>query len=84
MTDWRVDNVTGMEALRFRRKHYTRRSEAWDHEHCTACYAKFAEVDEPDIQHEGYATCEDWKHGPDYDWICLSCFADLRDAMGWG
>jgi hypothetical protein len=83
MTDWRLDNVSGMEGVRFRRKHYTRWSETWDHDHCVACWAKFAEFDGPDILHEGYATCEDYKYGADYDWICPSCFADLRVGMSW-
>jgi hypothetical protein len=72
-----------LQGVLFRRKRYTRFSESWDHDHCAACWATFAEVDGLDIQHEGYATCEDYKHGADYDWVCLSCFADLRDAMGW-
>lgn len=83
MPDWRLDNVKGMEGLRFRRKRYARWSDDWDHDHCTACWTKFAEFEGLDIQHIGYATYEDWKHGPDYDWICIQCFADLREAMGW-
>lgn len=81
--DWRLDNVKPLEGVRFRRKRYVRRSETWDHDHCAACWATFAEFDGPDILHDGYATCEDYKHGADYDWICGSCFADLREIMGW-
>jgi hypothetical protein len=83
MTDWRLDNVRGLESLRFRRKQYRRRSESWDHDHCAACWAKFAEFDAPDILHEGYATCEDYKHGADYDWLCATCFNELRNVMDW-
>ena len=45
--------------------------------------AKFAEFDGPDIQHEGYATTSDFARGAAYEWICVECFEDLRDAMGW-
>jgi hypothetical protein len=83
MTDWRLDNVRGLESLRFRRKQYRRWSESWDHDHCAACSAKFAEFDAPHILHEGYATCEDYKHGADYDWLCVTCFNELRDVMNW-
>ena len=48
-----------------------------------ACWATFAEFDGPDIQHEGFATRDDYAHGADYDWTCLSCFADLKDEMKW-
>jgi len=81
--DWRLENVKGFEGLRFKRKAYSRWSDSWDHDHCIGCWARFAEIDGPNILREGYATCEDWKHGADYDWICPTCFADLRDVMGW-
>jgi hypothetical protein len=81
--DWRLENAKGFEGVRFRRKQYKRWSETWTHDHCIGCWAEFAEEDGPEIQHEGYATCEDWKHGADYDWVCLSCFAALCDAMEW-
>jgi hypothetical protein len=45
--------------------------------------AKFAEFEGPDIQHEGYATCEEYRHGADYAWVCLQCFDDLHGEMGW-
>jgi hypothetical protein len=83
MADWRVENAKGFEGARFKRKRYTRWSEDWDHDHCIACWATFAEFDGPDIQHEGYASCADGKHRADYDWVCLACFADLREAFGW-
>jgi hypothetical protein len=81
--DWRLDNVKGLRGLRFRLKKYRRYSETWDHDHCAACMATFAEIDGPDIVHEGYATCEDYVHGPEYDWICPTCFTELREIMNW-
>ena len=83
MTDWRAENAKGLRGLTLRRKKYRKRSERWDHDHCAACWAKFAEFDGPDIQHEGYATCEDYKFGADYDWVCIQCFSDLKHEMGW-
>jgi len=83
MRDWRLNNVKGLQGLQFQRKRYTKWSDSWDHDHCAACWAKFAEFDGPGIQREGYATCDDYKHGAAYDWVCVSCFAGLQEAMGW-
>jgi hypothetical protein len=83
MADWRIRNCEILRGLALRRKTYRKWSESWDHDHCAACWATFAEVDGPEIQHEGYATCEDYKHGADYDWVCVTCFSELKDEMGW-
>jgi hypothetical protein len=80
---WRIDNVEQLRGLRLQLQRYTKWSENWDHDHCAACCAKFAEFDGPNIQHEGYATCEDYPKGAHYDWICKSCFDDLKDDMQW-
>ena len=80
---WRIDNARHLRGLRLQFCRYTRWSESWDHDHCAACGAKFAEHDGPDIQHEGYATCDDYKHGAHYDWVCPTCFNELREEMGW-
>jgi hypothetical protein len=83
MADWRIHNCRLLRGLTLRRKPYRKWSERWDHDHCAACWARFAEVDGPEIRHEGYATCEDYKLGADYDWVCVGCFSELRDEMGW-
>jgi hypothetical protein len=83
MTDWRVENAKLLRGLRLHRRPYKKWSESWDHDHCAACMAKFAEFNGPDIQHEGYATGDDYRKGAGYEWVCLSCFADLKDEMGW-
>ncbi len=83
MTDWRLSFCGSLKGMRFRRKPYRRWSETWDHDHCAACWAEFSESDGPNIQHEGYASCEDAKHKADYDWVCVPCFNDLREIMDW-
>ena len=83
MADWRTDNARHLKGQRLRRKPWTKWSDRWDHDHCEACMVKFAEFDGPDIQKEGYATCEEYKHGVDYGWVCVSCFNDLHEEMGW-
>jgi hypothetical protein len=83
MTDWRVENAKGLKDLGLRRKKYKKWNERWDHDHCAGCWATFAKFDGPEIQHEGYATYNDYKFGADYDWVCLPCFSDLREEMGW-
>lgn len=81
--NWKFLNVRGLEGRKFRLKRYTRWSETWDHDHCGACWAKFAEFDGPDIQNEGYASLGDAERKPDYNWICKECFLELKEAMGW-
>ena len=80
---WRIDNARRLRGLRLQFRRYTRWSENWDHDHCAACRAKFAECDGPDIQHEGFATCDDYSKGALYEWVCRTCFDDLRDDMRW-
>lgn len=80
---WRLDNAGHLCGLRLKLQSYQRWSDAWDHDHCAACFTKFAERDGPDILHEGYATCDDYPKGARYDWVCIACFDDLREAMGW-
>jgi len=83
MADWRVEQVEHLRGQKLLRKQYRRYSEAWDHDHCSACNAKFSELDDPDHQHEGYTTGPDYPRGEGYEWVCVRCFDDLKDAMGW-
>ena len=53
---WRIDNASHLEGVRLQLRRYARLSESWDHDHCAACWAKFAELEGPDIQQEGYTT----------------------------
>jgi hypothetical protein len=79
--EWRLENASRLKGAQLQFRRYTRWSEAWDHDHCSACWAKLAEFDGPDIQHEGYAT--GGKRGTGYEWICCECFEDLKSDLGW-
>lgn len=80
---WRIDNAAHLKGAKLRFQRYTRWNESWDHDHCLACWAKFAEFDGPGIQHQGYATGDDYPMGARYEWVCTTCFADLKDDMQW-
>jgi hypothetical protein len=82
---WRIDNAHHLKGTRLRFLHYTRWSETWDHDHCSGCMVRFAEfeVEGEEVQHDGFATCEDYKHGARYAWVCRTCFEDLKEEMGW-
>jgi hypothetical protein len=80
---WRIDNASHLKRVRLQLRRYTPWSESWDHDHCAACGAKFAEFKGPDILHEGYATAEDYPKGAGYEWVCSACVADLKDDLGW-
>jgi hypothetical protein len=81
--DWRIDFAEGLRGQPLRHQLWRRWSDKWDHDHCTACNAEFAEFDGPDIQKVGFATTESYKHGAQYDWICEKCFAELKQELGW-
>lgn len=83
MADWRLENVDRLKGLALRRQKYTRWSDDWDHDHCAGCWAKFMESGGPDTLQEGYATCEDYRFGARYEWICPKCFSDLKTEMEW-
>jgi hypothetical protein len=80
---WRIENANHLRGVRLKLRRYNRRSENWDHDHCSACWAKFAEFNGPEIQHEGYATWHDYGLGAGYEWVCRKCFDDLKDDLGW-
>ena len=81
--DWRIDNCKHVRGERFHRKQYRAPREDWDHDHCLACWATFADFEGPEILHEGYATLAESKWGADYHWICAQCFNDLHELMEW-
>jgi hypothetical protein len=81
--DWRIDNCKPIMGFKLRRKKYSAPRKDWDHDHCIACWAKFADFDGPGILHEGYATTSESKWGEDYHWVCPTCFIELHDVMHW-
>jgi hypothetical protein len=81
--DWRAQNAIFLRGAKLQFRHYIRWSDDWDHDHCVGCWVKFAEFLGQDIQNEGYTTCEDYKHGAGYDWVCRQCFDELKDQLKW-
>lgn len=83
-SDWRAQNARHLKGLSFRLRMYRPPSESWDHDHRGACWAKLAELPEPDVLHEGYASDARYAGRPAcYDWVCPVCFRDLKDDLGW-
>jgi len=76
VSDWREDGAKHIRGATLRFKKYRMPRPSWDHDHCVGCWAKFMENPGQDILTEGYATEAD-------DWVCPTCFADLKDRMGW-
>ena len=83
MRDWRADNANSTKGLSLRWKKYVKWSETWDHDHCAGCFAKFSETVGHDTLQEGYTTGPEHHRREGYDWICKSCFDDLKDEMAW-
>jgi hypothetical protein len=79
-SDWRLrgqGNYLQGVTLIHRAYHRHNKNPDWEHDHCAFCWAKFACGDQPDVQHEGYST-ED-----DYYWICGQCFNDFKTQFQW-
>jgi hypothetical protein len=80
---WRIDNAKRLQGLQLHLRRYRAWSKAWDHDHCTACWARFTECEGSDGQTEGYATGSDYPKGAGYEWVCRQCFTDLKTEMEW-
>jgi hypothetical protein len=76
MADWRTDNAKRTRGAVVRFQKYTAPRQDWDHDHCEGCWAKFMESGSPEALTEGYVT-------EDNHWICVECFRDLHEEMGW-
>ena len=78
--DWRLmgqeDYLMGAKLYFIRFSPY---SEAWDHEHCEFCWAKFS-LREKD-EHEGYCTTP--SNERDSRWICSDCYNDFKERFKW-
>lgn len=80
--DWRIINAEHLNGQCLHLRKYSRWSGTWTTT-IVGGWAKFAESDEEDVQHEGYATGGDYRPGAGYEWFCQKCFADLREEMQW-
>ncbi|MEO8658335.1 MAG: hypothetical protein ABI693_07680 [Bryobacteraceae bacterium] len=80
---WRIDTGWYLKGATLRKQRWTARSDDWDHDHCSCCWAKFAEWHSPEILDEGYTTTDRHEHGAGYHWVCATCFIDLKIDMQW-
>jgi len=82
--DWRADSARSLQGHKLQRRTWQRWTPEWDHDHCSGCGAKFTDHPQiPDGLREGYTTTSEDSRGAGYEWVCLTCFADLREEMGW-
>ena len=83
--DWRVAGAkdSDLEGRRLHWRRWTRPKPSWDHDHCAGCWARFMDEDRPDVLREGYTTGEEHPRGAGYEWVCPTCFSDLKPVLGW-
>jgi len=88
--DWRLEHLRRqplLKGVRLQRKAYRQYSPEWDHDHCAACWTKFAVIEgdggDGPILREGFTTCSDYKQGAEYEWICPECYFLFKDEMSW-
>lgn len=76
MSDWRLmGQEKYLAGVVLVKKRYRKRSEQWEHDHCSFCGRKLSE--RPGDLNEGYAT-ED-----EYHWICGDCYEDFKEQFRW-
>jgi hypothetical protein len=46
-------------------------------------WLNFAAYQADTVLNEGYPVTADYKHGEDYEWICLDCFQALNEQLQW-
>ena len=68
-TDWRYRKLQYLRGATFRLVKYQAPSADWDHDHCSGCWAKFADFDGTDILHEGYVAASPHEGKPEPDFI---------------
>ncbi len=82
--DWRALAAWHIKGQKLQRRTWEPWSKQWDFDHCNGCNATFANYpDYPGYLTEGYTTTSEYEHGAGYKWICPTCFAELKDEMGW-
>jgi hypothetical protein len=82
-----------LEGATLVKKPYRAWSEAWEHDHCAFCWAKFVDPDSSEARRaredsqvltEGYAALGAGPNGEDdYHWVCERCFNDFYSRFGW-
>lgn len=78
--DWRLNfgkEPSFYGKYRWSLKKWTKTSPHWDHDHCEFCWQKISDIDNPDIQPEGWADDEE------KFWVCKSCFEDFKEMYQW-
>jgi hypothetical protein len=91
--DWRLTGQGAyLKGVTLVRKPYRATSDAWEHDHCVFCWAKFVDPGfsgahaaiaraDPAVQTEGYAAVGTAPQGQDdYHWVCAACFIGARLA----
>ena len=84
--DWYRDTDWLHETF-WRWQSYRRPSLQWNHEHCLFCSQLIAEPSyrSPNVLHEAWTTTFLHPEGdPGYEWVCPSCFEQLRGVFAWG
>ena len=80
--DWRRESARRLDGFTLHHRPYQRWSEAWDHNHCEACWATFS-LEVPNGLRQGYAPGADDPFGACYSWVCETCVSELAADCGW-
>jgi hypothetical protein len=76
--DWRLTTqLNYLKGVALEWREYTTYSPAWEHDHCSFCWAKFMEAGKGGDLAAGYCTADQ------YHWVCQSCFNDFRAMFEW-
>jgi hypothetical protein len=80
--DWENSGNDRYIGARLKWKDYDPGADPSEHNHCWVCWKTFSLLD-GDAERTGFAVVDDPKFGDDYNWVCKSCFDDLKDLFNW-
>ena len=75
-TAYKLTQLERLKGLTFRLRRYKAPTVDWDHDHCYGCWAKFAELDGSNVQHEGYFTTVPAQPSPKPKTTGLTCIKE--------
>src|SRR6266699_2571982 len=76
--EYKLIQLKRLEGLTFELRRWETPLDSWDHDHCHGCWAKFGELDGPDILHVGYCTTVPAAGLPVSEFIAISAEHGLK------
>ncbi|MEW5993449.1 MAG: hypothetical protein AB1744_03540 [Candidatus Zixiibacteriota bacterium] len=77
--EWLIENASHLKGVQLQFRRYT----AEGGHYCAACSTKFSDRGGPGTEREGYTTMADYVEGACAEWVCATCYDELRKELQW-